>query len=146
VALIVAPATGAESYASVADADTYHANRGNAAWAALTTPVKEQSLRKATDYMTGEYGSRWLDGYGDLETDAVPDAIANACAELALKSTTTELAPDIGRAKTRTKVDVIEVEYSEFSSQVVQYRAVDAMLRPYLTTGKGGYCHKVVRT
>jgi len=146
VALIVAPATGAESYISVADADTYHASRGNAAWAAIaTTAIKEQCLRRATDYMTAEYGARWASGYGDLTTDTVPDAIANACAELALKANAAELAPDIGRAKTRVKVDVIETEYSEFSSQVTTYRAIDRMLRPYLIAGLGGGAHKALR-
>lgn len=145
MSIIVAPNTGAESYAGVADADTYHLNRGNASWAALTTTVKEQCLRKATDYMVGEYFGRWLDGYGDLESDAVPSAIANACASLALRANTSDLIPDVGRAKTKTKVDVIEVEYSEYSSQVTQYRAIDAMLAPYLMDGSGGANHKVIR-
>jgi hypothetical protein len=51
--------TDAESYISVADADTYHSNRGNTAWAALETAAKEQSLRKGTDYMLQTYRSRW---------------------------------------------------------------------------------------
>ena len=52
--------TGAESYISVADASTYHTARGNAAWAALASDaVREQCLRKATDYMEQVYRSRW---------------------------------------------------------------------------------------
>jgi hypothetical protein len=146
LSLIVSPAVNAESYVSVADADTYHANRGNASWAALTTTQKEQALRKATDYMVGAYQSRWIEGYGDLETDDVPNAIANACASLGLKSTTTELAPDVGRAKTMVKVDgAVEVEYSEYSSQLTSYTSIDAMLMPYLMDGSNGYNHKVIR-
>lgn len=145
MSIIVAPNTIAESYVSVADADTYHLNRGNASWAALTTTVKEQCLRKSTDYMVGEYFGRWLDGYGDLESDAVPSAIANACASLALRANTSDLIPDVGRAKIRTKVDVVEVEYSEYSSQVTQYRAIDAMLAPYLVDGGSGANRKLVR-
>jgi hypothetical protein len=50
----------AESYISVVDAGTYHAARGNAAWAALASDtVREQSLRRATDYMCQVYRSRW---------------------------------------------------------------------------------------
>lgn len=62
MALIVEDGTGksdAESYISVADADTYHSNRGNTAWADLTTTVKEQLLRKATDYLVQAYRMRW---------------------------------------------------------------------------------------
>jgi hypothetical protein len=63
VALIVEDGTGlvdAESYIAVADATTYHANRGNAAWAALASDaVREQLLRKATDYMVQVYRLRW---------------------------------------------------------------------------------------
>ena len=50
---------GAESYISVADADTYFTNRGNATWAALTTEVKEQLLRKSTDYLVQAYRTKW---------------------------------------------------------------------------------------
>ena len=51
--LVIEDGTGksnAESYISVADADTYHSNRGNTDWAALTTAEKERLLRIATDY------------------------------------------------------------------------------------------------
>lgn len=63
MALIVEDGTAkadAESYISVADATTYHANRGNAAWAALASDtIREQLLRKATDYMVQAYRLRW---------------------------------------------------------------------------------------
>lgn len=62
MALVVEDGTGksdAESYISVADADIYFSNRGNAAWATLTTTVKEQLLRKATDYLVQVYRMRW---------------------------------------------------------------------------------------
>lgn len=50
----------AESYISVTDATTYHANRGNAAWSGLASDAqREQALRKATDFMLSEYRSRW---------------------------------------------------------------------------------------
>jgi hypothetical protein len=49
----------AESYISVADADSYHSLRGNTDWAALTTGAKEAALRKATDYMIQVYRMRW---------------------------------------------------------------------------------------
>lgn len=168
MSLITSPLNVAESYASVAEADTYHAARGNAAWAALTAGQKEEALRKATEYMEGEYYGRWTGdrvesaqtlalprdlmpicdfGNGRMyyANDAIPAGVMRACVELALKSRTVSLIPDVGRAKTKTKVDVIETEYSEYSSQVVQYRQIDAMLAPFLTDASGGVNHKVIR-
>lgn len=48
-----------ESYAAVADADQYLADRGYTLWATITTAQKEQALRRATDYMIKEYRERW---------------------------------------------------------------------------------------
>lgn len=62
MALEVEDGTGkddAESYISVEGANTYHANRGNTTWTALTDEQCEQALRKATDYMTQVYRLRW---------------------------------------------------------------------------------------
>jgi hypothetical protein len=59
----------AESYISVADADTYFTARNNATWAALSTSDKEAALRKATDYMLQAYRVRWA---GMRETEPVP--------------------------------------------------------------------------
>ena len=52
--------SGAESYVDAATATTYHANNGNTAWAAATTPAMEAALRKAARYMDGKYRSRFL--------------------------------------------------------------------------------------
>jgi hypothetical protein len=74
MALIVEDGTGlanAESYISVVDATAYHAARGNADWAALASDtVREQLLRKATDYMQQEYRTRWK-GVRVLSTQAL---------------------------------------------------------------------------
>lgn len=63
MALIVEDGTGkadAESYISVADATAYHAARGNSAWAGLASDtVREQMLRRATDFMVATYKQRW---------------------------------------------------------------------------------------
>lgn len=155
---------GAESYISVADADTYHSNRANAAWAALSTAAKEASLRKATDYMSQIYRLRWkgarinttqmLDwprfgcyvediSYGRhpfyVATTVVPDEVKNACAELALKASTTDLAPDVEREVVREKIGPLETEYAPGAPQYVRYRAIDLMLKIYMnTTGISG--------
>lgn len=62
MALTVETGTGSassESYASVADADTYHDLRGNTNWATLQTAEKEAALRRATDYLNQAYRLRW---------------------------------------------------------------------------------------
>jgi len=150
----------ADSYASVTQADEYHAARGNAAWAALAEPAKESALRRSTDYMVQEYRARWagvratgvqaldwprsgviVDGF---EVVGVPVEVVRACCELALKASTAALSADTGRTVTREKVDVIEVEYSEFGPTGTQYTAVNAMLRPFF--GVGGLNRSLVRS
>lgn len=166
MALVVETGTGSstsEAYISVANADAYFLARANAAWALLDTTAKEAALRKGCDYMAQQYADNWqgyrvnatqaLDwprvnviafGYSVLST-IVPPAIANANAELALKASTGELSPDIGRLKSKTKVGPIQVEYADNAPPYTQYRAVDNMLAPYLN-GSGGAFRKVVRT
>lgn len=159
---------GAESYVSVANADVYHSNFGNAAWAVLATPAKESALRKATGYMQQVYRLRWkgtrtgttqvLDWprFGVFVEDVayagfpyyvgvnvIPAEVQNACAELALKSSTTDLAPDVEREVVREKIGPLETEYAPGTPQYVRYRAIDLMLKIYLeTTGISG---KLVR-
>ena len=158
MSLIVEDGTGlpnSESYISVADADTRHANLGNTAWAALATAVKEQALRKATAYMLQAYRQRWVGyrvkvdpmqaldwpRYGvevdhfPVHFDIVPAEVANACADLALKASTGDLAADLTPSIIRKKVGPIETEYNRGSPQWTRYRAIEMMLAPYLTGG-----------
>jgi len=52
--------SGADSYVSLTDAAAYHTDRGNTAWAAAASDtVREQALRKATQYIDGHYFHRW---------------------------------------------------------------------------------------
>jgi hypothetical protein len=161
MSLIVETGSGAsnsESYISVADASTYHTNRGNSEWAALASDtVREQALRRATDYMEQVYRLRWL-GYRKLESqalswprdevqradftylnqfafypdDEVPTEVKNACAELALRASTDDLLPDLTQGIIRERVDVLETEYDKYSSQLPRYSAIDRMLMPFL--------------
>jgi hypothetical protein len=171
--LIVEDGTGkadAESYISVADATAYHAARGNAAWTAVASDtVREQLLRKATDYMVATYRERWA-GYRVSTTqaldwpryevpirdsategtytayyasDAVPAAVSRACAELALRAIDGDLAADLDVPVTSEQVGPISVTYAEGARQTTTYRAVDAMLSPFLASAGGMI--KVVR-
>jgi len=62
MSLITEDGTGlinSESYVSVTDCATYFSNRGITNWATITTAQQEQALRRATDYMTQAYRSKW---------------------------------------------------------------------------------------
>lgn len=84
MALIVEDGTGkddAEAFASVSAADTYHAARGNTAWAAIgsdPTAVarKERNLRLATEYLIDQFEGRWK-GERFTDTQALPWPRAN---------------------------------------------------------------------
>jgi hypothetical protein len=160
MALNVETGTGSstsESFISVADADLYHSNRGNTAWAALTEPTKEQYLRRSTDYMEQAYRLRWLgyrvtitqalswprdevqrldltllNQYSYYENNVVPPEVKNACAELALKAASGELLPDLTQGVVMEKVDVLQIEYDKYSPQSPRYTAIDRLLAPFL--------------
>lgn len=140
----------AESYASVASADSRMTAHGNTTWSTLTTAQKEEALRRATTYMVQAYRTRWMggrmlstqaldwpragcvvDGF-NIPLDVVPADIVNACIDLALKAAAGELAADLERAVIREKVGPLETEYAPNSTQATRYRAIDLALAPYL--------------
>jgi hypothetical protein len=111
MALIVEDGTGkvdAEAYASVADVSAYLIARGNVAWNAITSDEKEQSIRRATDYITSVFGERWqgsrtsgtqaldwpradvidrrLSDGSYYANDSIPSQLIHATAELALRA------------------------------------------------------------
>lgn len=155
LALIVEDGTGkadAESYISVADADTRMTNLGNTNWTTLTTTEKEQALRRGTIYMEQAYRERWVgtrateaqalswprvitepvDGWY-IDSDELPADIANACADLAFKAAAGDLNADLARGVVRKKIGPLETEFDRFSPQSVRYRSIDMALSPYLT-------------
>jgi hypothetical protein len=154
MALIVEDGTGlanAESYASVAEFKTYHANIGNDVTLITDTTI-EQLLRRATQYMVAVYRSRWqgrrtlstqaldfprydvvVEGYS-VESNIVPLEVKNACCELALKANSATLLADQTQKVIREKVDVIEVEYSEFSPSQTRYSQIDNLLSVFLSS------------
>ena len=164
MALIVEDGSGlanADSYISVADADTYHLNLGReSSWVDKDDEFKEFSLRRATNYMVQFYRLSWkgnrvlatqkldwprqgvvVDSF-EIADDDLPVDIANACAELAFKTIGTtpsgvDLAPDLKPKKKRVKVGPIETEFFESATQSVVYRAIGGMLAPYIKSGAG---------
>lgn len=164
MALVVEDGTGksdAESYVSVADADSYHTNHGNPnAWSGAVTGVKEAALRAATQYMDGTYRNRWpgykntqaqalawprgdaadADGWA-IDSDVVPQAVKDACAELALRAVSAELRPDRTRGedikRKRQKVGPLEVEteYADGAPTQTQYDEVELILSAVIGSG-----------
>lgn len=172
MALIVEDGTrkkDAESYISVADATAYHAARGNTDWAALASDtIREQCLRKATDYMEQIYTGSWL-GYPSstdqalcwprygverldyvyaygyyYDDDYMPPQLGKACAELALRAASGDLAADLEPTIASAKVGSISVAYNQNGSLITRYRVVDNLLAPFLI-GRGS-ATKLVRT
>jgi hypothetical protein len=149
--------SNAESYASVAQADAYHAKRLNTTWASLDAPTKEGLLIKATEYMVGQYRDNWkgqrtsatqaLDwprynvqlpdvGFGAVDTyvpwNVVPAEVVNACCWLALQANSGELAPNLDRTIKQDTVGPITTIYSDGAPERPRYTAVDSMLAAYL--------------
>jgi len=155
--LIVEDGTGradAESYVSLADANARHTAFGNSAWTG-TDAAKEAALRRATAHMEQAYRQRWkgtrlfraqslswprygaiVDNF-PIDSTVVPEAVANACADLALKALADDLNPDLTRTVIREKVGPLETEYSANAPEATRYRAIDMALAPYLTGGGG---------
>lgn len=157
MAIVVEDGTGlstAEAYITVADADTYFANRGNAAWAALTTTAKEQALRAGADYMQAVYGGAWagcklkitqaLDWprTAVLYPTTLPVEIMRANAELALRASTGTLLADQGAQVVSETVGPVSVTYAAGARQSTRYAAVDNMVRRWM---KGAGSLAVVR-
>lgn len=162
--LVVEDGTGkadAESYASVADADTYWTARSGTAWAALTTGAKEAALRQATEYLDAVYAGRWkgdrgsaaqalswprtgvvVDGYA-LASDTLPVALARATFELAVRASAVELLADQSAQVKSEQVGPIAVTYADGARQSVRYAFVDALLASLLDVSAGRV--KVVR-
>lgn len=159
--------SGAESYATQAEADAYHSARGNDTWATLTDIEVEEALRRATDYMQETYAGKW-DGYkaNDVQAldwprafvtkkhtylstyyddDVVPNVVKNACIELAFEAARGELTPKQTQQVIREKVDVLEVEYSEHSSSLPKYTKIDRMLSIFFKSGSFGAFRSVER-
>jgi hypothetical protein len=105
----------ANAYVSQAYVDTHHADRNNTRWTDFTTPEKEASIIRATDYIDKRFGRQFLgirrqkeqglewprldafdnDGFLLTDVDEVPRQLEKACAEYALRAAICGvLAPD----------------------------------------------------
>lgn len=167
MALEVEDGTGkanAESYLSETDADTYHVENNNTAWASLPTPVKEAALREATRWLDGRYLGQWIgtrgsatqalewprsEAYADdgllvVDATTLPAALLDATAEAALRASTDTLAPDLvrGGEVSRKKVVAGPVEvdttYSTSAQDFTEFQMLDATVKRLLRGGSSG--------
>ena len=142
--MVVEDGTGlsnADSFVSVAYADTYFSTRNVTTWASLTN--KEALLIKATDYIEAVYSESWKGvtlndtqslSFPRIIDDATvyPDRLLKAVCELALKANDGDLLVDVEQRTVEEKVDVITVKYAEYSDQKTQYSMVYGLISPYL--------------
>ena len=153
--MIVEDGTGkadAESYLSVADADSYHTARANSAWADVAEPTKEAALRYATDYLDGTY--RWRgeikeetqalgwprDGaYDDegRELTGLPRTLRHATAEIALAHTQEAINEPQGPRVTSESVEgAVSVTYADREgNQGASYPIVYTLIRGLVRGG-----------
>lgn len=171
MALVTEDGTGlatAESYVSVADADTYFTAQGNTAWTGADA-LKEVALRKAATFLDATYryrGSRytmeqgldwprvsveWKDGFWLDDLD-MPQALKDANCEGAVRALTAQLDPDIAKpGKIREEivgagqgaVDKKVVYAGGGRSQIKEYRRIALLLKHLTLPPRGGV--KLVR-
>jgi hypothetical protein len=148
--------SSANSYVTIADADTYNDNFvDNTTWDSATDANKEAALRKATHYLDMRFNRRWYgersnelqaldfprtgitdyDGYV-IDSDEIPQALKDACVEMAVKIAGGETVmadlSDPGTIKSESKKVgpiTIKKEYLGGDSPIKKYRKVDALLR-----------------
>lgn len=144
-------AQNANSYATEAEADAYHATRlHNAQWASATTQVKEAALIWAArlldqeswrGYRSTELQSmRWprfdvidADGY---TLTGVPKMLKDAQSELAFLLLQSDRTADSGtEGFSKIKVDVLELQIDKFDRVQKVSNAVYSMLRPLIQSG-----------
>lgn len=136
---------GADSFATVAEADAYHLAHGNTAWVAALTAAKESALVRGSAYVDGAFswpglrssstqGLSWprddaFDADG-LELSGVPARVKNAACEAALVELTPGTLSDSREgAITREKVGEVEVEYSQTQPARESWPAIRRCLR-----------------
>ena len=153
--MVVEDGTGlsnADSFVSVAYADTYFSTRNVTSWASLTN--KEALLIKATDYIEAVYSEAWKGttlndtqslSFPRIIDDATvyPDRLLKAVCELAYKANSGDLLVDVEQRTIEEKIDVITVKYAEYSDQKTQYSMVYGLISPYLMSS--GVSKKAVR-
>jgi hypothetical protein len=138
---------GANSYASVADADDFHTLRQNAAWIGATDDQKIAALVRATDYIEARFGARAnrLSDDQGLQwptdaTTALPKVIVMATLTLALYALTQPLSAPVDHVTTKStkKLEGVGELTTEYDATAVdRYPEITGMLAP-IASPRGG--------
>lgn len=146
----------ANSYITYDYALSYHALRGNSAWAAASDADRQYAIIRATQAIDSIYKSKWKGSpteYGtqelewprqnvivngaELDDDLIPAAIKKAVCEAALRelASANSMTPDLERGGEikRVKADVVEVEYMEGANSTTTFTAIDGLLADLVT-------------
>jgi hypothetical protein len=167
MALIVEDGTvvaGADSYLSLADANTYHSSHGSpTAWASATNEAKEAALRYATMWIDGKFtwqgsitsesqvldfprSNVWDEQGRALGTNTIPQRLKDATAEMALAHVGAALNASLARGGQvrREQVGPIAIEYLEGANPETDYPYVKRLLSGY-TSSQGARSVPVTR-
>lgn len=135
---------GTDTYVTTTELETYATKRG------ITlsgSPTSEILLIKAMDYIeTRPYKGVKYDSDQDLQFPRSPDSTVPDNIEIAqmvaaiLIDTGVDLFETIERAVKRRKIDgATETEYMDNAAEKALYPQLNALLRPYLSSGPGGF-------
>lgn len=155
------------AYVEVAECDSYHAARGNAAWTG-DTEAKQAAIVRATAFIDANYRSRFpgqktngrdqslewprenydssfvTDDEGfDIANDEIPIEICDATCEAALRELTSpgSLMPDMERGGNiqRMAAGSVEIEYSSNAASKTTFTIIDGILSGLLgNVSRGG--------
>lgn len=160
--LVIEDATGkpdAESYASVAEADTHVTKwRQSAAWSTASEPEKERALRRGTRFVDSHrfigargFSAQALDwprvnvGYVDgqeIFRDQLPRRIKEATIEAAIRDIEgdTLLTDHDGGTVKRESRSVgpiqTQTDYAAPKTAGKRFEAIEALLKPFMASGK----------
>jgi len=147
----------ANSYVSVATADSYFSARNNTAWAAYSTPVKEAALLYACQWLDARYAwpgtissdtqaLSWpREGVTDsdgriIDLDAIPTALKDAQCEAAAAHALEALNEILARggAISSVTVDVLSVSFSASAAPGRSFPYIDGIVARIATPFASG--------
>lgn len=150
---------GTDSYVTLVEANAYWSARNNSAWSAASDANKEKAIRESTQYLDGAYsfigfmtsftqslafprngvviesGNYAGRSYSSSE---IPAQIKTAVYELALEALTERLEPTNEGNISKVKVDVIEVDYSDFAPSKKTFSFVTKILDGLILNSSNG--------
>lgn len=164
---------GANSYATVAQADERQELLGDEIWPDLDTSEKETFLIRATLFMTMRYRLLWagyrvsttqaldwpryqvtfVDGPGEYSpfdsfypNNVVPTEIVNATIDVAVRiSNGQDLLPDLGPPVLEETVGPITTKYARDARQITLFQTVDSLLSVFLKNAGSSYMIPLTR-